>query len=269
MSMSRSSAAPVVAVVAALALAGCGGSKAATPATGGSSSPSSSTTSSSSATSSPAKLDPATFAQQVSSAMVAKKTGHMTMTAAGAQTGSGDFDLASGNTRVQVNAKGLTIEAVLVAKILYIKGIPGSPRPWVKIDPNATDKLSKAFSSVFDLSKSNDPRTTVALLKDSTGTDVGAATVLGQQTEHYHFSIPVSAYSAILKPAAAKQFASVVKKPVSLDLWVRPDHLPVRGTTVVDISGKTTTSEVTYSDWGKPVNVSAPPASQVISPPKS
>jgi hypothetical protein len=49
-------------------------------------------------------------------------------------------------------------------------------------------------------------------------------------------------------------------------LWISDDNLPLRVDSRV-VGGKTpqTTTTITYSDWGKPVSIAAPPASDTVS----
>ena len=95
------------------------------------------------------------------------------------------------------------------------------------------------------------------------GRDVGSEQVDGVPTEHYAFEVPLSAYGRVLSPEVLKLMQGMVKGPIAMGYWVDAGNLPRKLSSVMEISGKKQSTEITYSDWGKPVNIAAPPAAQV------
>ena len=103
----------------------------------------------------------------------------------------------------------------------------------------------------------------------------------GQQTTHYSARVDTNKIADSQQDPQLKQLMEMVARSgvnnYPIDIWVNNDNLPVRFTTKVpqpDVSGVTgkqakapkigpTTVTITYSDWGKPVQIKAPPANQV------
>jgi hypothetical protein len=59
------------------------------------------------------------------------------------------------------------------------------------------------------------------------------------------------------------QEQGTLKMPMAVDYWAGDDSLPRRLTVVMDVGGQAQTTEATFSDWGKPLAIVAPPAAQV------
>lgn len=168
---------------------------------------------------------------------------------------------------MKMSQQGLNLEVVQVGGVIYVKGIPGLPKPWIKVDPKGNDAFSKGMSPMTDLAESSDPRALVSTMRGVRGKYLGTEQVGGESTRHYLFRIPISSYGKVLSPATFKALRSTVKRPIATDYWVGGDNLPRKWATSMVVSGKKTVSELTYSEWGKPVKIVAPPASQVVTPP--
>jgi hypothetical protein len=201
-------------------------------------------------------VDSRSVVTPIVAAIRAAKTGHATL--GGAVKGSEDFQLGAG-IRSSISASGMQLQLLEVGSVIYLKGFPGTTK-WLKIDTKGSSPIAKAMSSAGDLSKSSDPSTLLLLLADAKASRVGTETVSGKATTHYHFVVPPSAYA---KAMGSGVLANAIKDPVSLDLWVDSGHLPVTATSTAKAAGRTVTTKISYSDWGKPVNISAPPASEV------
>lgn len=204
------------------------------------------------------------MATMVADAMIAKKTAHMSLSTNGKPVGEGDYEFSNPvNVDMKMSQQGLNLEIVQVRGVIYIKGIPGLPKPWVKADPKGTDPFSKAMSSMGDLSKSNNPRAAIAMMKGVKGRDLGTAQVGGVPTRHFAFEIGLSSYGKLLSPQLLAGVRKAIKGPIATDYWVGADNLPRKITSIVPLLGKKQSTEITYSDWGKPVHIVAPPAAQV------
>lgn len=227
-------------------------SSSSSPATSSSSSSSSSTSSSSSAG---GKVDSTELGQKIASAVKARNTAHFTLSSLGVK-GSGQVDIAKHAALVTLGVAGRKITSLQVGKVYYVRGIlPGGK--YVKIDPNGTSALDKALSSISGSSSSADPSTTGKLLSAGKVTDAG--NVAGG--EKYHIVIPLSAYSQVLKTKAST--LATIKGPVTLDLVVSSDNLPIRATSALHVGNRIVTTLITYSQWGSKVSITAPPASQI------
>jgi hypothetical protein len=209
-------------------------------------------------------VDGQALASKMVDAMIASKTAHTTLIVNGASSGEGDYEFSSPlKVSMKMSQQGLNMEIVQVGGVTFIKGIPGMAKPWLKFDPKGTDTFSKLMSSLVDVSKSNDPRALVSVMEGVKGRDVGSEQMDGVPTEHYAFEVPLSAYGRVLSPEVLKLMQGMVKGPIAMGYWVDAGNLPRKLSSVMEISGKKQSTEITYSDWGKPVNIAAPPAAQV------
>jgi hypothetical protein len=201
-------------------------------------------------------------------AIVVSKTARMAQTLNGAPPGEGEIEF-SDPVKVAYTSAQSQMEIVAVGGVTYVKAVAGtSTKPWFKLDPKATDAYSKSMSAVNDVSRSVDPRLMVSMMDGVVGQGLGTEEVGGVPTEHYTFQIPFSGVSKMLSPEVLKVMQAMVKQgtlkmPMAADYWVGNDNLPRRLAIVMEVSGQKQTTEATFSDWGKPVNIVAPPAAQV------
>ena len=266
--MNRKLTTAATATVLIVALSACGSSTDAKP-------PAKNATSPSSSPSSPAHaadgaVDGQEVATKIVDAMLAKKTAHMSIANNGTPTMEGDYEVGNPvKVAMKVSQEGLKLEVVQVGGVIYLKGIPGTTKPWIKVNPKGTDAFSKAMASLGDISKSNDPRAMVKTMEGVKGKHIGTEQVGGGSTEHYLFQIPISAYATVLSPEALKAMQGMVKGPIATEYWVGEDNLPRKMTTTMLVGGKKQLTQLTSSNWGKPVNIVAPPAAQVGPPPGS
>jgi hypothetical protein len=149
-----------------------------------------------------------------------------------------------------------------------------SGKPWAKLDPNGSDPLSKSLSGALKETKKNsDPS---QMLKQIEGAgDITAKKqedLNGKPTTHYSVTVDLKRYAEKLDP----DFKSVMEKAIEagittypLEVWVDQENLPVRVTVETPFTNPTTQKPdkvkmtMEYSDWGKAVTVTAPPADQV------
>lgn len=140
------------------------------------------------------------------------------------------------------------IEMVMVGEVMYMKtDVPeiAGGKPWAKISfsgAGAGDFLKKA--------KDDGPRELASQLTGSKDVrEVGRDAVDGVQTTHYAGTVPVGDEDS-----------------GQIDLWVGQDELPrkqVSHITMKSLGGAVVTTTSYFSDYGKPVTVTAPPADQV------
>jgi hypothetical protein len=90
------------------------------------------------------------------------------------------------------------------------------------------------------------------------GTYVGKETVDGTQTDHYRLTVDARAVASAL-PSQAAGAASAIPATETMDVWFDGDGRYKQMTMKV---GGETVSE-SFTKWGEPVDISAPPASQV------
>jgi hypothetical protein len=87
----------------------------------------------------------------------------------------------------------------------------------------------------------------------------GKQTVAGVQATHYAVKVD----PAKLDTATRTELGDAGTKPLPLDLWVGQDGRPARASLGLPVAGQQVPIEVTFTDYDKPVDISAPPADQI------
>ena len=249
----------VAALSAALTLSACGGTTttttsapAATSVSG--SAPASTPAPTSKAPAADQTIDGSTLVTKMTDAMMKAGSGTMTMemvgsgASASAQQMSTKAKFAVSGSTMNVQATmgimGQQMELISLDGVMYLKSqlFAASGKPWIKVDPNGTDAFSKQMAPT--LRQSADLRASLEVYKGSTATLVDTSSGL----RHYR----LSGVTVTISPTAAPMSQKV-------DLWLDDQDRPAKMTTTT--SG--VTMQVTYSDWGAPVTITAPPADQV------
>lgn len=241
-----------VALAAALGLSACGSSDTAEPAASKSSSTSSSSSSSSAAGAVKAgdSVDGAALATRMTDAMIKAGSGTVTMDLGAQGSAKGSFTMKDGKMEqsMEMGIQGQTLQIVSSDGIIYMKGLPGSKKPWVKIDPKGTDPMSKMFAGLTG--DMGDPRQLATALKGS------KATVVSSSADESVYDVTIDP-STLMGGSTATASPSVapVKARYTLDAQDRPTKM------TVDAQGQTIS--IVFADWGKPVTITVPPADQV------
>ena len=252
-SMRRSSGA-ALALAGLLALGACGSSDESPGTSGGSSSTTASTDSGADSGADAAKgdkVDAGEVAGRMVKAMQKAGSGTMTMKTGG-QEASGDFRYADGKLEqhTTVPVEGSEMEIVAVGEFVYLKGLPGQAKPWVKIDPSSDDPISQMFKGIVEGGVS-DPTKMAANLK---GTEATVKAKDGDTTT-YEFSVdPAKALGSTPSPSPSATMA-----PLTMTYVLDKDDRPV----TISTTAAGQSIEVTYGEWGKKVEIAAPPADQV------
>src|SRR5512142_772707 len=155
----------------------------------------------------------------------------------------------------------------MLGTVCYVQ-VPAAERgqfdgkSWMKMDLAQLGKEGMSMTKQFD---DMDPSKQVRTLLDSgTLSAVGREDVDGVKTVHYAGSAPIDKYLTNLddsiRSAVQQQLTAQGATEVKTDLWVDDQYLPRRIHTVMG----TTDLTGTYSDYGKPVSVAAPPASDTV-----
>jgi hypothetical protein len=235
-----------LALVAGLGLSACGGAGA------GAGAPSSTTSSRSAAPGQAVgtTIDGGALATRMTDAMAKAGSGTLSMELGSDGKSSGSFAIRGGaiDQQLSMQVQGQAMEIVSTGGVIYLKGLPGSAKPWAKIDLKADDPVSKMFAGLSgDMS---DPR---QLAKALEGTK---ATVVSSAADSSVYDVTIDP-SKILGEAGSMAVPSTapVKARYTLDAQGRPT------TMVAQVQGQTVT--ISYGSWGKPVTIKAPPADQV------
>ena len=277
--------AAAVVAAAGIAVAACGSS----PVPGAAGSSSSSTTKAA-APASPVDAIEAAYTS-TTSAGTAKVSMDMAMSVQGTKVdfgGDGVMDFASKTGNITLSAMGMTMEARMIDGIEYLhmpSGLTGSTttKPWVRLDMNKAvqDKFGASLSQINGGSTS-DPTQMLSYLQ-GVGSDIhndGPATVDGTATTHYTATMSLDALAR--KQHLSQNTVSTLEKAIgmtmTMQLWIdgqnrlrqmsynqtmNPDALGGSGAGGAKTGPITATMTMKLSDFGTPVNVTAPPADQV------
>jgi len=202
--------------------------------------------------------------------------------------GDGAFRIAGTDAAVKMKMNMGQIgemEMVIVDKAFYMKlpaslagqGGLSSDKPWIKISADGTDPMSKALGPMLEQMGQNfDVTKQMQQLKDAGEiTKTAKETLDGQETTHYWIKIDMLKAIAATQtdPQMKKAAEDAAKKAGSttaeMEMWVTADNLPAQiKMNMAAAQGQTVSMTAKYSDWGQPVEISAPPADQVGTFPK-
>jgi hypothetical protein len=218
-----------------------------------------------------AGLTAANFSRTVSGAVREQRSVHIagSVTAAGAHFSlRGDSVLAGRNSkmRMRLDAGQLgNVQVVLANRVIYLKApqlsrVTGNAgKPWVKI--NTADPRSTFGSSFSRLLDQADPSKLTNTFKSIKGLrDLGADRVSGVDATHYRVKIGIAAAAKAGGASATELRRAGLPKVANVDVWIDAKQRPVRIAMTV---GALVKVNLTFTRWGAPVSVSAPPASQV------
>jgi hypothetical protein len=237
-----------LALAAALGLSACGdagGDSAAKT----SSAPSGSASSSASGLRAGATVDGAELAAKMTDAMVKAGSGTIALDLGTEGKATGSFAMKGGVMEQQMTMpiEGQTMQIISTGGVIYMKGLPGSKKPWVKIDPKADDAVSQMFAGMAG--DMGDPRQLAKALEGS------KATVVSSTADASTYDVTIDPKALLGGAASAVPSSEPVKARYTLDAENRPTAM------TVDVQGQQV--KITFGDWGKPVSITAPPADQV------
>ena len=239
-----------VAFAAALGLSACGSSDPADPAASKTSSSSSTSSAASGAAKAGDSVDGAALATRMTDAMIKAGSGTVTMDLGAQGSAKGSFTMKGGKMEqsMEMGIQGQTLQIISTGGVIYMKGLPGSDKPWVKIDPKGTDPMSKMFAGLTG--DMGDPRQLATALKGS------KATVVSSSGDEFVYDVTIDPSTLMGGGGATSSpSAAPVKARYTLDAQDRPTKM------TVDAQGQPIS--IVFADWGKPVTIAVPPADQV------
>jgi hypothetical protein len=215
----------------------------------------------------------------------ADMTMQMTGSSEGGMSASGTMqyrtkpDLAYSMNFGQMTVGGQSMagmEQRLVGRTMYMK-MPsltqlggGSGKPWLKISLDELGKKSGMnIDELLQQSQQMDPvQNTKMLTASKDAREVGKETIDGVQTTHYtgtyRMSDAISKLSPETQEAYRKSLGTTGTQAMNFDLWVDGRQLPRQMTMKsLESEGGTMTMTMKYRDFGKPVQLTEPPASEV------
>jgi hypothetical protein len=168
---------------------------------------------------------------------------------------------------------GKKMQLVVIRGTAYMNvGEPYQGKHWIRISPGGSDPLSKALGPVLaQLGTGLDLDKQLAGVKDSKITGATPSGLAGVPVTRYTLESSEQALLAQLDkfaptPALRDTLRAQFKGAHGeSELWIGADNLPLRvDSRVVGGKAPQTTTTVTYSDWGKPVSIAAPPARDTV-----
>jgi hypothetical protein len=178
---------------------------------------------------------------------------------------------------MSMQVEGQTMSEILVGDVVYMDYPALSSelggKQWAEIDLAKANSLG-SLSSLLDSARNENPTTQIAALVASGAvTKVGPATVNGQSTTHYTGTLDASQLLKVgtaTSNLSASQLSSLKSElqtagvtTVKIDLWIAANGLPVEEKYSEQTSAGAVSGDMFMSDWGTPVSVGAPPASEV------
>jgi len=176
------------------------------------------------------------------------------------------------------------MQQILVGKTMYMKmpmlqqlsqmgGNKTQMKPWIKISlAEIGQKAGLNLDQLMEQSRQMDPVQNTKMLTSSKDVkEVGKETVDGVQTTHYRGTYKMADAIAKLTPEQRQAYEKLMAKSggagsqaMPFDLWVDGQQLPKKMTMNMAMTAtEKMNMTMTYRDYGKPVNITAPPADQV------
>jgi hypothetical protein len=176
----------------------------------------------------------------------------------GGKTQAFSFDIGSGSSAISM---------IYVDGVGYVE-LPASERtdpdkPWAKVSSTSTNPVVKALSTAFDqIDEQTSLTQYAALLKGASNFEAtGPTQVDGVSAQGYAFDVdPASLPNA-------DQFGSIVDQldPIPTTMAVDDRGRPVQVVEKITVDGRTITTTVSLTDWGKSLNIVAPDPDETTS----
>jgi hypothetical protein len=188
-------------------------------------------------------------------AMREKKTAHMTMELGSSIGADADIRYSGSETdmKMSMDMGPTKAEIILVDGTMYMQQSAGGK--YLKID-----KSDPAMGTLLDQMSAMGPESSISAMNGAVEKVeyAGRKSIDGDTTDLYHVTVDTAAAAKGLGGIAGS--AGNLPASVTYDLYVDHDHLMRR--VVMTVSKQTIT--MTVSKWGEPVDIEAPPASEVM-----
>ncbi|MFD0902240.1 DUF6612 family protein [Actinomadura sediminis] len=180
-------------------------------------------------------------------------------------------------TEMSVGGQSMAgMEQLLIGRTMYMKmpmlsELPGAGgKPWMKISLEEAGKAAGLnIDQMLQQSQQMDPVQNMKKLTASKDVrEVGKENVNGVETTHYSGTYKLADAIAELpaeqQDAARAAIAQTGMESMKFDVWVDGQQLPQKmAMTTPSSAAGAMSMTMTYRDYGKPVQIAAPPAGQV------
>lgn len=264
----------VLALSGALVLGACGTQSAGTGAGTAATAASASAAGSSSKAGSSAKVGDLVplkeLATRCAAAVKAKGTAHLTTKAGASGEMEADVDFRGSAPKMSMTTTegGETVRMVYLDKVIYLGGDSmasmSGGKPWVKISAGGDDLMSQLMGPLLTQMQSStgNPAEQLKAYGDVDATvkaASGGVTTYTVRLTRAQLEKAVQTQTQGMPGLSAGAVKQLPVGRVSYDLALDANNLPLSLT--MDLG--TSSVDVTYSKWGDPVRVTAPPASEV------
>lgn len=150
----------------------------------------------------------------------------------------------------------------------------GGGKHWLEYDYDTLAEMSGAAGEAFqDQMQNTTPNQSVKMLLASGDVKrVGEEEVRGTKTTHYSGKVDIADFTAKNSDLDADQMSELKKQfqqagmdTETIDIWVNDDDLLVKKTEKADTKNGPFSQTAYYSDYGTPLTVEKPPASDTMS----
>jgi hypothetical protein len=186
-------------------------------------------------------------------------------------TGAGDEKLSGGKLVAMDITEGLpggngTMRLIIVGGKTYAKLPPSlnnSGKPYVLVTPNSRNATVRALAGTLDSALSSASIGSVGAFITAAKTVKldGTETVDGINATHYSIVVDIAKLPADLPGKDALVKSGLTALP--LELYIDDQGRPIRVNEDFKVGGQEVSSNVTVSNYNKPVTITAPPAGQV------
>ncbi|SEF12798.1 hypothetical protein SAMN04489740_4288 [Arthrobacter alpinus] len=160
------------------------------------------------------------------------------------------------------------IEMILVDSKVYLK-LPAAMKattdgkPWVEVSEASSDPTIAAMWTSLKPTLETSPVDTYSNFIQATSsvTHVGAEVVDGVKTNHYIVDVDPSKLPAGSQEKTQLEAAGLTSIPT--EMWIDESGRPVKLTQKLAVQGQALSTTMTFSDYGSPADISAPPAGEI------
>lgn len=181
------------------------------------------------------------------------------------------------NLSISADGHTLPVTEIMSANAIYLKEAALSRetgKPWLEVPFSGLDgNLGSALARMFQSAQNGNPLEQAQMLAASKNVRaVGTQVIDGVQTTRYTGSFTPSAAVSALPPSVrqtVRPMLSVLSGDIRFNAWIDAQHQVRRVVETETVSGEPVYVTINVTAINQPVHIAVPPASQVVTLPKS